>query len=250
MDLLLLALRGLLVRGEAFGGLNVGQQIYGPEVFVRLVVVVFVAELLISFFVAVVVVGEVLLLVTEVKIIFKGPIVATSGFRGNAPSERFLQLGIGHVIRRRLKHKSEVQRNRISFVLDILSKLDEALVNHKAFFHVLQLHSLEPIQDLCDHDVEDVVDFDKVQEDHVDEVLEQSLLLAKVFVLKNVDYLLDELVELIVDNDDVARSKFFDVPWNFSYLFGEETRFGNEIDQTRDVLNVLLRQQGDDPLFW
>ncbi len=108
--------------------------------------------------------------------------------------------------------------NGVGLLLDTGRKVDEVLVHGESFLHLLVAHALEAIEDLSGHDVEHVVDLDQIEEQHIDEVLEESCLLAELPVFEHVHDEGDELIKLFINEEDVIGPQFLDIPWCFHHL--------------------------------
>jgi len=136
------------------------------------------------------------------------------------------QFCVRNVIVWRFENKSKYKRNVLSLSLDNFIKLDEGFVHNECFFHLLKRESfLVSVENFCHEDVINVVNLNKIEEKHVNKVLEESGLFTKVFIFEHLNYHVVEVVKVLLYAEKVLRFQLLDVAWYFRSSLGQQTCF-------------------------
>lgn len=162
------------------------------------------------------------------------------------PLETPLGLGVCLIVLRLVELEPKYNRDGIGFLLQCACEGEEVLIHGKGLLHVLESEVFEPSQHLPHHRLVQVVAFDKIQEEHVDEVLKQSSLPAELLVFEQMKYFCDKVVQGFVDLKALSVRLVFEDLSRLSALEGKETflLLGNKFEHADDVIHILLRQDG------
>lgn len=155
-----------------------------------------------------------------------------------------LEFSVGDIVIWRFERKAKDHRNTVSFSLDDLIERYEVLIHLESLFHLSQSQVLlVPSQNFSDEDVIEIVDFDHIKQKHVHEVLKQSELSAVLLVLKHVDDLSRENVELLIDHEDVFRFELLSVIRGVGSPHSQKWSFATKFDHALKIVAVLLGEK-------